>query len=135
MMFFLLSPYLAFLLRIVVGVTLVLHGYPKLKNPKQTLKWTESLGVPAAATIAAIVLEFFGGVALITGFLVPVVAFFIILEMIGNIALKKMKMKAPYLVGQNASAYEVDVLYILLAATLIVIGPGVFSASLYVWRM
>ena len=134
-MFFLLSPYLAFLLRIVVGVTLVLHGYPKLKNPKQTLKWTESLGVPAAATIAAIVLEFFGGVALITGFLVPVVAFFIILEMIGNIALKKMKMKAPYLVGQNASAYEVDVLYILLAATLIVIGPGVFSASLYVWRM
>ena len=104
------------------------HGYPKLKDHKATLKWTDSLGVPAGATIAVIVLEFFGGIALIIGFLVPIVCFFIVLEMIGNIALKKTKMKAPYLVGQNAAAYEIDVTYILLAITLIVLGPGVFSA-------
>jgi uncharacterized membrane protein YphA (DoxX/SURF4 family) len=121
------TPYVALLLRVVVGANLVMHGYPKLKNPQATLKWTGSLGVPAAATIVAIVLEFFGGIALILGFLVPVVAFFIALEMIGNIALKKTKMKAPYLIGQSASAYETDVTYILLAVTLMVLGAGAFS--------
>ena len=64
------TPYLALLLRVVMGVTFVMHGYPKLKDPKATLKWTESLGVPAAATIVAIVLEFFGGIALILGLIV-----------------------------------------------------------------
>jgi putative oxidoreductase len=126
---FFLTPYLALLLRLVMGMSLMMHGYPKLKDPKATLKWTDSLGVPAAATIAAILLEFFGGLALIIGFLVPIVSFFIVLEMIGNIALKKTKMKAPYLVGQNAAAYEIDVTYILLAITLIVLGAGVFSIS------
>jgi uncharacterized membrane protein YphA (DoxX/SURF4 family) len=121
------APYLALFLRIVVGATFVLHGYPKLKNPQATLKWTGSLGVPAAATVAVIVLEFFGGIALTLGILVPIVAFFVILEMIGNIALKKTKMKGPYLIGQNPAAYEPDVEYILLALTLIVLGAGAFS--------
>ena len=121
------TPYLALLLRVVVGVTLVMHGYPKMKNPQATLKWTGSLGVPAAATIAAIALEFFGGIALILGFMVPIVAFFIGLEMIGNIVLKRTKMKAPYLIGQNAAAYEPDVTYLLLVITMIVLGSGAFS--------
>lgn len=125
------TSYLALFLRVVVGVTLVMHGYPKLKDPQATLKWAGNLGVPAAATVVAIVLEFFGGIALILGILVPVVAFFIALEMIGNIALKKSKMKAPYLTGQNASAYETDVLYILLAVTLIVLGAGAFSLGAF----
>lgn len=128
-------PYLALLLRVVMGINFVMHGYPKLKNPKATLKWTEDLGVPAAATIMVMVLEFFGGIALILGILVQLVAFFIALEMIGNIALKKTKLKAPYLfgqnpsVGQNPTAVEIDVTYLLLAITLIVLGAGAFSLS------
>jgi uncharacterized membrane protein YphA (DoxX/SURF4 family) len=59
------TPYLALLLRLVMGANLVLHGYPKPKSPQQTLQWTKSLGVPAPATYATIVLEFFGGIALI----------------------------------------------------------------------
>ena len=123
------TPLLAVLLRVVMGVTFVMHGYPKLKDPKATLKWTESLGVPPAATIMAIVLEFFGGIFLIVGLLVPTVAFFIVVEMIGNIVMKKTKMKSPYLVGQNASAYEIDVTYVLLGITLVVLGAGAYSLS------
>jgi uncharacterized membrane protein YphA (DoxX/SURF4 family) len=128
------TPYLALIIRFVVGVTFVMHGYPKLKNPQVTLKWTGNLGVPAAATVAATVLEFFGGLALILGFLVQVVAFFIILEMIGTIALKKMKMKAPYLIGVNTSGkqygpYETDALLILLAIVMLILGAGPFSLS------
>jgi putative oxidoreductase len=121
------TPYLALLLRVVVGVTMIMHGYPKLKNPKQTIEWTKGLGVPAAATWLAIILEFFGGIALIIGFIVPIVAFFIALEMIGNAIMKKTKIKAPYLVGQNAAAYEIDITYLLLAITLMVLGAGILS--------
>jgi putative oxidoreductase len=121
------TPYLALVLRVVVGVTMVMHGYPKLKNPKQTIGWTKTLGVPAGATWLAIILEFFGGIALVIGLIVPIVAFFMALEMIGNAILKKTKMKSPYLSGQNPLAYEIDVTYLLLALTLIVLGAGVFS--------
>lgn len=121
------TPYLALLLRVVVGVSMVMHGYPKLKNPKQTVQWTKGLGVPAVATYLVVILEFFGGIALIVGLIVPIVAFFIALEMVGNTILKKTKMKGPYLIGQNAAAYEPDILYLLLAIALMVLGAGALS--------
>jgi len=128
--FQMLLPYTGFLalfLRIWVGVNFVAHGYPKLgKSRQQTLQWTKSLGVPAVATYLAIILEFFGGLSLIIGFIVPIVGFFIALEMIGAILLKKTKMKAPYM-GQNS--YEIDITYLMLAIALIVLGAGVISVD------
>jgi putative oxidoreductase len=125
-----LLPYTGFLalfLRIWIGANFVAHGYPKLgKGRQQTLQWTKSLGVPTLATSLAIILEFFGGFSLIIGFIVPIVGFFIALEMIGAIFLKKTKMKAPYM-GQNS--YEIDITYLMLAIVLIVLGAGVFSVD------
>ena len=125
-----LLPYTGFLalfLRVWVGVNFVAHGYPKLgERRQQTLQWTKSLGVPAAATYLAIILEFFGGLSLIIGFIVPIVGFFIALEMIGAILLKKTKMKAPYM-GQNS--YEIDITYLMLAIALLVLGAGVLSVD------
>jgi len=121
------TAYLALLVRIWVGANFVAHGYPKLgKARTQTLQWTKSLGVPTVATYLAIILEFFGGLSLIIGFIVPIVAFFIGLEMIGAILLKKTKMKAPYM-GQNS--YEIDIAYLILALVLIVLGAGVLSVD------
>jgi putative oxidoreductase len=121
------TAYLALLVRVWVGANFVAHGYPKLgKARTQTLQWTKSLGVPTVATYLAIILEFFGGLSLIIGFIVPIVAFFIGLEMIGAILLKKTKMKAPYM-GQNS--YEIDIAYLILALVLIVLGAGVLSVD------
>lgn len=120
------TAYLALVLRVWVGVNFVAHGYPKLgKGTQQTLQWTKSLGVPASLTYAAIVLEFFGGLSLIIGFIVPIVAFFVALEMIGASILKKTKMKGQYIGG--TVAYELDVTYLLLAIALIVLGAGALS--------
>ena len=119
------TVYLALLLRVWVGANFVAHGYPKLgKTREQTLQWTKSLGVPVVATYLAIILEFFGGLSLIIGFIVPVVGFFIALEMITVIFLKKTKMKAPYM-GQNS--FEIDITYLMLAIVLIVVGAGAIS--------
>jgi putative oxidoreductase len=120
------TPYLALLLRVWVGANFVTHGYPKLgKSRQQTLQWTKSLGVPSSLTYAAIILEFFGGLSLIIGFIVPIVSFFIALEMIGASILKKSKMKGQYIGG--TVAYELDVTYLLLAISLILLGAGAFS--------
>ena len=128
--FQMLLPYTGFLalfLRVWVGANFVAHGYPKLgKSRQQTLQWTKSLGVPTVATYLAIILEFFGGLSLIIGFIVPIVGFFIALEMIGAIFLKKTKMKAPYM-GQNS--YEIDITYLMLAVVLIVLGADVISVD------
>jgi len=122
------TPYLALLLRVWVGANFVAHGYPKLsKSREQTFQWTKSLGVPAGLTYAAIILEFFGGLSLIIGFIVPIVSFFIALEMIGASLLKKSKMKGQYIGG--TVAYELDVTYLLLAIALIVLGAGAFSVD------
>ena len=121
------TGYLSLFLRVWVGVNFVAHGYPKLgKGRQQTLQWTKGLGVPAAATYLAIILEFFGGLSLIIGFIVPIVGFFIALEMIGAILLKKTKMKAPYM-GQNS--YEIDITYLMLAIALLVLGAGLLSVD------
>ena len=119
------SGYLALFLRVWVGVNFVAHGYPKLgKARQQTLQWTKSIGVPTLATYLAIILEFFGGLSLIIGFIVPIVGFFIALEMICAIILKKTKMKAPYM-GQNS--YELDITYLMLGITLVFLGAGLVS--------
>jgi putative oxidoreductase len=121
------TGYLSLFLRVWVGANFVAHGYPKLgKGRQQTLQWTKSLGVPTVATYLAIVLEFFGGLSLIIGFIVPIVGFFTALEMIGNIYLKKVKMKVPYM-GQNS--YEIDITYLMLAIALIVLGAGLLSVD------
>ena len=120
------TPYLALLLRVWVGINFVAHGNPKLGRSRgQTLQWTKSLGVPAGLAYAAIILEFFGGLSLIIGFMVPIVSFFIALEMIGASILKKSKMKGQYIGG--TVAYELDVTYLLLAIALIILGAGAFS--------
>ena len=121
------AAYLALLLRVWVGTNFVAHGYPKLGKAKaQTLQWTKSLGVPTVATYLAIILEVFGGLSLIIGFLVPIVGFCIVLEMSGAIVLKKTKMKASY-IGQNS--YEIDITYLMLAIALIVLGAGAISVD------
>jgi putative oxidoreductase len=108
-----------------VGANFIAHGYPKIgKGRQQTLQWTKSLGVPAVLTYLAIILEFFGGLSLIIGFLVPIVGFFIALEMAGAIILKRKKIKAPYM-GQNS--YEIDITYLMLGLALLILGAGPLS--------
>jgi len=61
---------LAFVIRILLGMLFVVHGFPKVSSPERATSLFWKLGVPypkiSAALVAAI--EFFGGIALILGF-------------------------------------------------------------------
>jgi uncharacterized membrane protein YphA (DoxX/SURF4 family) len=74
------------------------------------------------------VLEFFGGIFLLVGLLVPLVAAFFAIQMLAIIALKKSKMHAGFInAPPGAPTYEVDVLYLLLVIALVVLGAGTVS--------
>lgn len=75
-------------LRIVAAVIFVYHGYGKLFGGTPGIEgftgFLGSLGVPAAGMFAWIIalLEFFGGIALLLGVLVPYVAGLLAVEML-----------------------------------------------------
>jgi putative oxidoreductase len=122
-----LVPYLALVVRIWVGANMMIHGYPMLKNLKQSAAETkQSFGIPIGATYTATVLEFFGGLFLIIGLIVPLIGLFFAIFMIANVIMKKTKMKATY-IGKDS--YEIDITYLILSLVLIVLGAGALSVD------
>ena len=85
-----------------------------------------NMGIPAWTAALATILEFFGGITLIFGLLTQIVAIFFAIFMVSNIIMKRMKMKSPYISTEKPS-YEIDVLYLLLSVTLVLLGPGAIS--------
>lgn len=123
------TPFLALFLRVLFGATIVLHGYPKITGGwRQAEKWMTSMGVPASTVLPVTALEFFGGVFLIAGALVPLVALFFVIQFGSIIVMKRWKMGAK-LVSMDPSkpSYEIDLLYLLLASALLVLGAGALS--------
>ncbi|MDG6906677.1 MAG: DoxX family protein [Nitrososphaerota archaeon] len=121
-------PYLALFLRVIVGGTLMIHGYPKVKSREQSMGWMKSMGMPGVTAALAGILEFFGGLFLVVGLIVPAVALLFAIQFASIIWMKKSKMKAEY-VSTSKPSYEIDVLYLLLSIALIVLGAGAMSIS------
>jgi putative oxidoreductase len=121
-------PYLALVLRVVVGASLAVHGRPKLagEGKRGAISFMESQGVPGTAATLSGILEFFGGLFLIVGLIVPVVSLFFVLQFASIIALKGRKMKMSY-IAPGKPNYEIDVTYLLLSLVLLVLGAGALS--------
>lgn len=111
-------------LRLALGAAFVEHGYPKLSGAgaKQTREFMKTVGVPPAVTTLTALLEFFGGIALIVGFLTPIAGSLLALEMVGTTILSKTKLQKKYFGG-----YELDIAYLAVALTLTFLGGGPFS--------
>jgi putative oxidoreductase len=123
-------PYIALMTRVWLGMNMMIHGYPKIRNMKKTAEeMKQALGIPAVATYVSTILEFFGGIFLIIGLIVPIVGLFFAIFMIANIIMKKTKMKAAYIAPPNKSSYEIDVTYLILSIILIVLGAGALSVD------
>src|SRR6267143_3514669 len=112
------------ILRLAVGTLLMIHGYPKLTaaQRKQGGAWMKSIGMPAALIPFGGFVEFFGGIALILGFLTPIVAVLSALWMLSTTWFSISKVKKKY-----ASGYEIDVTLFLAALALALLGSGILS--------
>lgn len=110
-------------LRIALGIIFIAHGWPKLKSFKGTAEWLGSAGFRPGPVFAVLVvaLEFFGGIGLIVGFLTHIVAFFAALQF-AAIIVWKIRQRQKF-----SGGWELDLLVLVVAAALFVLGAGAYS--------
>lgn len=110
------------LLRIGLGVTMPLHGWPKLKHPG----WGNKMGIPTAAGFLVGFAEVFGGLGLLFGLFTRAAAAGPLLAMTGAIYFHAVKWKDP-LVKPNKSSWEHPLLIWLVSLALLLLGGGAYS--------
>lgn len=124
------GPWGIALLRVVTGVIFVYHGIPKLFGPQPGIKgfsgWLRSMGVPLAGLFGIIVplLEFFGGIGFILGFLTQWFAAFLAVIILVATYLKMTKMGKKF---SGDGGWEFDLLLLAAAVLLLVTGSGAFG--------
>jgi len=128
-------------IRIVIGILMIVHGYPKLfskESRAQMIPAMKSMGVPRLAFELVALLEFLGGLSLLVGLFTRLVAIFFFVEMIGTIILYNTKLyKAPMPRGAMEagfkathgylSGWELDTTILASMIALMVLGGGVLS--------
>lgn len=109
-------------LRTALGLIMIVHGWPKIKNLKKTKEEFALMGFKPAflwGLIAAKV-EFFGGLMIIFGLLTQIIAFLIFIQFM--VAILKVKRKTGLMNG-----YEFDLLIAAAGLTLVFFGAGDYS--------
>lgn len=119
---FVFNDWALLILRVVLGVILIAHGYPKLRDLKGTSAWMGALGFRPGIVFALVagILEVFGGLALIAGFLTQGIAVLVVLQFL--VIIFKVN-RAKGLKG----GYELDLLIAATAALLATTGGGLFG--------
>lgn len=114
------------LVRVVMGVAFILHGWPKIQNPTG---WMNAMGgesVPAFLQALAAIAEFGGGIALVLGLLTPLAALGIFCQMVAALVLVHFPRGDPF-VATGGPSYELPLIYLVLAVLFMVMGPGRWS--------
>lgn len=111
-------------LRVVLGVVMVAHGFPKLKNLKATGGGFAAMGFKPGVFWAVVVgvVEFVGGLMLIAGFLTQLAALFVFLQFL--VVIFKVKRGKGFTWG-----YEFDLLIAAAALLLMTTGGGLWSVE------
>lgn len=118
------ESWIATLARVFCGIVFIVHGTPKILNLEGTsVFFSENFGVPGWIAIPIAILEFFGGIVLIAGFLTRILASLFVLEMLGAILFVHFGKGWDVFQG----GYEFNLALILLLATVMVFGAGPLS--------
>lgn len=117
------------LLRLVVGTAFILHGWPKIQKPTS---WMGD-AVPGIFQLAAALAEFGGGIALIVGFLTPLVTFALAINMAVALMLVHFPKNQPFVGSGPGGDFELPLVYLALMIALFAIGPGRYSLDALLW--
>ena len=120
-----LAPYAHTFLRVLVGITFLLHGLPKLQGLAGFTGFVASLGFPLPGVFAVIVvaLEVIGGLLLIVGLGTRWVSLLFAVQMLITTLLVKLP-NAGFIAPQNQPGAGAELDLLLLAAALILLANG-----------
>ncbi|HEY7082005.1 MAG TPA: DoxX family protein [Nitrososphaeraceae archaeon] len=123
-----LAQYGPFPLRILAGVAFIAHGIPKMSNIAGTEHFfSNMIGLPASLALPIGLLEVVGGIALIIGLLTRIASILLIIEMIGSTLVAKLP-------KGFVGGYELDLLLMAVAISLLFTGPGRLSVEWNILR-
>ncbi len=127
--FFLYGDWVLALLRIILGILLLLHGWPKLKDLKTTSTNFTAMGfIPGGFWGPLVALaEFFGGLAIILGVWTEFAAAIIAIQFL-VITIWKIIRRQPFVGG-----LEYDLLILGVALLILAQGAGAFSLDKYLF--
>jgi putative oxidoreductase len=116
-----LAQYGPFPIRILTGIAFIAHGIPKLSNIAGTEHFfSNMIGLPASLALPIGLLEVVGGIALLIGLLTRIASILLIIEMIGSTIVAKLP-------KGFVGGYELDLLLMAVAISLLITGPGRLS--------
>jgi putative oxidoreductase len=115
-------------LRVAFGAVLVAHGFPKLKKLKETSANFSNMGFRPGALWGTLIalLESFGGIAVILGFMTVCVSALFIVEFLVIVIWKLAKR------GAFVNGWEFDLLLLAVVVMLFFSGAGMISLD-YLW--
>ena len=119
------------ILRIVLGIAFVVHGWSKLSGGVGNIAvFFGSIGIPAAGVIAWVVtiVELVGGILLVVGFLSQIAGILIALDMLGVILFAYLLRGAPF-IENGAITWEKEAVFAAAAICLALAGPGAWSVD------
>ena len=113
------------ILRLVVGVAFMYHGYGKIQNP---FGWMgPNAGISGVFQALAAVSEFGGGIAWILGLLTPLASLGLACTMAVAVWMHAAVLRDPFVALKGGPSYELAAVYLCVAALLLLAGPGAFS--------
>lgn len=113
------APWALLLGRVVVGVVMLYFGIPKMRDLRANAQDFTNMGFKPGMLFGTLIafLEFFGGIAMILGFLAELVAIAMAFMMIVGTAWK-LKVKKGF------PEYSYDLLILALCLIILTLGPG-----------
>jgi putative oxidoreductase len=114
-------------LRLVLAVIMIYHGWPKLTNLGGTIEGFTGMGVPlpALSAIFATVAEVGGGLLLLIGVLTDVAGLLFVIDMLGAIVLVHAKNGFPVEKG----GVEFPLALLAMALAIALAGPGRYAVG------
>ena len=115
------------ILRVVLGIIMIYHGWPKLTNLGGTIEGFTGMGIPLPALSAffSMVSEFFGGLLLLVGAFTDIAGLLVAIDMAGAILF--VHAKNGFSVSEGGFEWPLALLAMGLAIALA--GPGRYAVG------
>lgn len=126
------APYGLAILRVVLGIAMLVHGWSKLSGGVDNVAgfFDDPLGIPLPGLMAWVVtiVELVGGGLLIIGFLTQIAGILLALDMLGAIIFAYLGAGRPF-IDNGAITWEKEAVFGAAALCLVLAGPGAWSVD------
>jgi len=120
------------ILRIVLGIAMIVHGWSKLSGGVDNVAgfFGGMLGIPAPGLMAWVVtiVELVGGILLVVGFLTQIAGILIALDMLCAILFAFVLRGAPFIENGEIS-WEREAVFAAAALCIVLAGPGAWAVE------